>query len=482
MQLAVKNNKWLLPATIALLFFSIAYTVLSGNLLIMAAPFIVAYLFLVVVNWKNAYWLLLFCIPPSIQFTLFNNALSLSLPDEPICWLFLLLLILLVAYRPIIIPRWLLQQPITFIVILQLLWLVVAVLFSKVLILSIKFFIAKIWYLACFFILPVLVFKDKKDLKIGFLLILLPMLVTMMVIFVRHAALHFSFANIGAAIGMLYVNHVEYASVISMFFPVVCIAYPLTKNSKTWIRVSLLIIILFFVVSIFLTYARAALLALIFATIVGYAIKKRLVNFIMPAIYAVIVLTGVYLGQDKRYIDLRPDFEHTYMHSNYSSHLIATIQGRDLSSMERLYRWVAAIRMSADEPFTGYGPHGFYYHYKSYALPLFRTYVSKNEEHSTTHNYFLYMLTEQGWPAMILYAILIIVVFAQAQKIYHRFNDLFYQYVTLGLAMAFAVCFVNNFFSELIETHKVGTLFYLILALLVVLDKKSRDIKGTPAV
>lgn len=201
----------------------------------------------------------------------------------------------------------------------------------------------------------------------------------------------------------------------------------------------------------------------------------------MPVFYGTIAILFVYLIQDKKYVDLRPDFEHTYMHADYSSHIMATLRGQDLSSMERLYRWIAAIRMSVDEPITGYGPHGFYYHYKSYALPVFRTYVSKNEEHSTTHNYFLYMLTEQGWPAMLLYAILVMVVFAQAQKIYHRFNDRFYKNITLGLAMAFAVCFVNNFFSELIETHKVGALFYLILTLLIVLDKKSRDMEHTPA-
>jgi O-antigen ligase len=41
--------------------------------------------------------------------------------------------------------------------------------------------------------------------------------------------------------------------------------------------------------------------------------------------------------------------------------------------------------------------------------------------------------------------------------------------------MSFSVCFINNLFSELIETDKVGPLFYLSLALLVIIDKKSRE-------
>ena len=96
---------------------------------------------------------------------------------------------------------------------------------------------------------------------------------------------------------------------------------------------------------------------------------------------------------------------------------------------------------------------------------------------STTHNYFLFMLVEQGWPAMILYAILVMVVLAHAQKIYYRFEDRFYKKLTLGMAMMFSAGFINNFFSELLETHKVGALFYLSIAILVILDKKSKDLQ-----
>jgi O-antigen ligase len=198
----------------------------------------------------------------------------------------------------------------------------------------------------------------------------------------------------------------------------------------------------------------------------------------MPVFYGFMALMLVYMIHHNKYIDYRPNFQHTFMHKTWKDHIIATFRGEDMSSMERLYRWIAGIRMSTDRPITGYGPNSFYYYYKPYAVTSFRTYVSRNLEQSTTHNYFLYMLVEQGWPAMILYAILVAVVFAQAQKIYYRFKDRFYKKVTLALAMMFAAGFINNFFSELLETHKVGALFYISIALLVVLDQKSRTIAG----
>jgi hypothetical protein len=40
--------------------------------------------------------------------------------------------------------------------------------------------------------------------------------------------------------------------------------------------------------------------------------------------------------------------------------------------------------------------------------------------------------------------------------------------------MMLAAGFIDNFFSELIETHKVGALFYFAIVLMIILDHKSR--------
>jgi O-antigen ligase len=69
---------------------------------------------------------------------------------------------------------------------------------------------------------------------------------------------------------------------------------------------------------------------------------------------------------------------------------------------------------------------------------------------------------------------LVVTFFAQAQRTYQKFKDRFYKQVTLGVAMMFAASFVNNFFSELIETHKVGALFYMSISLLIILTHKSK--------
>lgn len=334
---------------------------------------------------------------------------------------------------------------------------------------------AKSWLMVCYFIFPIFIFKEKKDFIRGFLVMLIPMLATIIVILIHHYLLNFKFDKVQAAMSGLYYNHVDYSSVISGFFPLLLIAFHLCKGKGVLIRGALLLIICIFIAGIGFSYARAAVIGVVFAIIVGVFIRLKWVNIIMPGLYALIALLMVYMTHNNKFLDFRPDYNNTYMHKNFTDHLIATIKGKDMSSMERLHRWIGAIRMSRDEPITGYGPHAFYYYYKPYTVSSFRTYVSRNNEHSTTHNYFLYMLVEQGWPAMILYALLIPMLLAKAQRLYHRFKDKFYRSVTIGLAMAISVGFINNFFSELIETHKVGALFYIPAVLLIILEKICRD-------
>ncbi len=455
---------------------AVAAQAYTGVWLWLAVPFAVLYCGALLLNWKTAWWVMLACIPPSVQLFFLNDTLSTSVPDEPMMAAFLALLIVLLITRRRLIPAWALRHPLTLIIAAQFVWTLVTVVFSTQPLFAVKYVLAKCWFLASFFVMPWLVFREKRDFRNAFWLVIIPLLLTMAVIFVRHAMFGFYFRQIENAIANIYYNHVDYSTVMSMVFPVVCVAWPLSHRWPLWWRVALAGTILFFLPAIYLTYARAAMLAVVFAAGIALAIRLRLVQWVMPVFYGVVLLGVLSLGRNNTFMKYRPNFNETYMHTEFIDHLVATFKGQDMSSMERVYRWIAAVRMSKDRPLTGYGPNSFYENYKPYAVHRFRTYVSRNPERSTTHNYFLLMLVEQGWPAMILYALLVQVAFVRAQRAYHRFKgDRFYRAATLGVAMMFAAAFINNFFSELIETHKVGALFYLSLSLLVVLEWKSRQ-------
>ncbi|MCY1541975.1 hypothetical protein D9M68_776940 [compost metagenome] len=143
-----------------------------------------------------------------------------------------------------------------------------------------------------------------------------------------------------------------------------------------------------------------------------------------------------------------------------------------MSSAERFFRWIAATRMSQEHPFVGVGPNNFYYFYKPNAVTVFKTYVSANPEKSTTHNYFFFLLVEQGWPAMLLYGILITAIFYHAQLLYHKTDNKLYRAMVMCSAMMVAAFFLNNLFSELLQMFRIGSLFYFAVILLYWVDRQ----------
>ncbi|MBK5269860.1 MAG: O-antigen ligase family protein, partial [Bacteroidia bacterium] len=155
-------------------------------------------------------------------------------------------------------------------------------------------------------------------------------------------------------------------------------------------------------------------------------------------------------------------------------HLIATYQLKDVSTAERFYRWVAGVRMIKDNPLTGFGPNTFYENYRSYAVPAFKTWVSNNEDRSTVHNYFLLTTIEQGIPGLIFLLFLLGAMFYYAQYLYHRIQDTFYKTVSITIGVILVIISIVNFLSDLIETDKIGSLFFLCLSVLIITDINTR--------
>ncbi len=454
----------------ALLLTCVGLFAFTNNYFFLAPPFVLLIVCWALLNWKSLFYLLLFCIPISIDITIIDGKLSTSFPDEQMMWLFtLLFLFIAVTNKRWKLPEWFLRNTVTFIIALQFLWLIVAVLFSENLLFSLKYLLGQSWLMICYLLFPVLIFREKKDFIRAFWVFAVPFIAYTIFVFSWHATHHFGYWESNRVVLPFYMNHVDYSTALSMFFPLLLTGFQLTRKNKLLERLIILALLVFFIAAISVAGSRAAMLGILFALCIAFAIRKKIVNWVMPVLYAFIIAAVVLLVSNNRYYDYRPDMKYTATQQTFTETVVAMFQGTDMSSMERFYRWIAAVRMSQDRPLTGVGPNNFYDYYKNYAVTAFKTWVSRNEERSTTHNYYLFMLVEQGWPAMLLYALLIPAVLAQAQKTYHLAKDPFYKKVTMGLIMVFASGFVNNFFSELIDTHKIGAMFYIAVALLIVI-------------
>jgi O-antigen ligase len=193
------------------------------------------------------------------------------------------------------------------------------------------------------------------------------------------------------------------------------------------------------------------------------------------AVTVISIISLFWLKTNDRYLRFAHDYKTTIFHKDFQEHLIATYKLKDVSTAERFYRWIAGVRMIKDNWLTGYGPGTFYYNYKPFAIPAFKTWVSKNEDRSTVHNYFLLIAVEQGIPGLIFFLMLTGGMLYYAQTLYHRIKDGFYRKVSLTVGIITMMLLVVNFLSDLIETDKIGSIFFLCLSVLIIADINTRD-------
>lgn len=190
-----------------------------------------------------------------------------------------------------------------------------------------------------------------------------------------------------------------------------------------------------------------------------------------------VIFILMYLINENRFMFYAPDFEQTIYHTRWDDHITATYQLQDVSSMERVYRWVAGVRMFSEHPITGYGPNNFYPVYKEYTVSAFETYISDNKERSTVHNYYLLMLIEQGIPGFLIFTFLSLYSLYLGQKVYSRSRTKTGKNMAMALTLSILMMYVSLQLSDLVETDKLGSIYFMSLALLVKLDLRNKTLE-----
>lgn len=427
----------------------------------------------VVVQPEKLFWLLLLLLPLSTELNI-TPSLGLDFPDEPL----LLLLTGIVLVKLMHEPRWFPDEvkfhPLFFVLVIYFLWLIITCCYSAEPLLSVKYLLAKIWYIVPLVILPAIIVRSREHIKQLATCLLLPMLFVVAFTLARHALWGFSFEKINKVLFPFFRNHVNYSSMLVCLLAVgwCCrVLTPKQNKLRTWINIALFT----GAVALLFAYSRGAWLALLAGVAAVWLIRKKKIQVVIVLAVLAVLLSTAWLITDKRYMRFAPDHDHTVFHTDFSEHLTATIALKDVSNAERFYRWIAGARMLAEKPITGFGPNTFYLHYRPYTINRFETWVSNNPEHSTVHNYFILAALEQGLPGLVIFLGLYFGMLLRIQQLYHRFQNPFYKQVTLTTGVVLVMIGVINSLSDMIETDKIGGLFWLSLGMIIVLEGKLRE-------
>ena len=424
--------------------------------------------YLCVVDFKKIYFLLWACIPISTEIYL-PGGLGTDLPDEPFMILITGIFFLFLIKHGKELDKRFFLHPVSLLLYLHLAWLTVTMITSNLPLVSVKFLFAKTWYIVAFYFMTGLLLKTEKDKKQWLWWIFIPLMLTVTVVFLRHASMGFSFKDVNRAMAPFYRNHVNYACLLALFFPLVWYA---RTWYKSWSFRWLLLVggAGFLLIAIQFAYTRAAYVALAIAAGAYFIIRFRLT---LPALILTVIGAGIsvgYMVNQEKYLEYAPDFEKTVTHYKFDNLLEATAKGEDISTMERVYRWVAGKHMIEAEPLVGFGPGNFYNFYKSYTVSSFETYVSDNPDKSGIHSYYLMTAVEQGIPGLLIFLALCFAVLLLGQRVYHRTQNLFRKRWAMAITLSALIIDALLLINDMVETDKVGSFFFLFMAMLVRMD------------
>ncbi len=424
-------------------------------------------------DYRRLFYLTFALLPFSIEFYFEGAGLGTDIPSEPIMIMLSGITVAVLIKNNFSLLRRYVTHPIFLMILIHVFWIFITALNSTYPIISLKFLAAKIWYILPFFILPLIFVKESHELEKAYRILYKFLFVAISIVLVRHAFLGFSFTATYEVVRPFFRNHVNYAAISVVCLPFVWAFYKLNKLEGRS-NVMMGIIFFIFVSGIYFSFTRAAILSMIIAYGAWFVITKRWVRQALILSSFVGTIGIIYLSWNNKYLDLTPDFERTITHTEFDNLLEATYKLEDISSMERIYRWISGVEMIGDKFWLGFGPGSFYSNYKLYSISRFQTYVSNNPDQSGIHNYFLMTWVEQGFIGFIIFIVLCFLLLIEGENLYHRYTNPRDKYIimatTLGFIIIFAMCLIN----DLIETDKVGPFFFFNASILLFYSARSR--------
>ena len=429
--------------------------------------------YLTVVDFKSIFFLLLACIPISAEIEL-PNGFSTDLPTEPLIIGLMFIYIIYILKNPYILRgSGILRHPITLLILLHIGWIFVTMINSESLFYSIKYFLAKIWFVVTFYFLASLMLKTQKDIERFIWCIFIPLSIGILITTYRHAAYDFSFTDVNKVMYPMFRNHVSYGCILAIFLPYILLGRLWQRRfGFTWWVLTLSIPL--FLLGIQLSFTRAAYGAIFGAVAYYFIVKYKLTKTVIGLSVIGIIFFVSFIVNDNKYLDFAPRYEKAITHKDFDSLLEATAKGEDISTMERVYRWVAGFRMVNEKPLMGFGPNNFFNFYKTFTVTNFKTYVSDNKEGSTVHCYYLLVAVEQGIPGAIIFFILIFYALIKAEQIYHRLQG-YQKQVLMTTLLSFVTLLILITINDLIETDKFGSFFFMSLAIFTNLDRMLKN-------
>jgi len=434
-------------------------------------PLVLLFLFLAFYRLDIFYLSIVFLTPLSIPLQEFFPQLpfNLSVPSEPLLILLLFILIYRISLKGTS-ERSFLFHPLTIAIAIYLIWMLISSLTSTMPLVSLKFFIAHVWFIAGAYFFAYEIFKSPGNIPRFLWLYMIPLaLVVLFTLFNQTQAGLINQKAAHSAMKPFYNDHTAYGAILTMFIPVLGGMFFVRKKTRLapgWIVFFLFL--LFFTALIF-SYSRAAWLSLALAFGIFVLVKLR-VRFVTIALFSV-VLAGLFFSYRTMVLQ---ELERNKQESStsFAQHIssIANIQ-TDASNMERINRWKCALRMFGKKPVLGWGPGTYMFQYAPFQNSKDRTIISTDfGDRGNAHSEYLGPLAESGLPGFLTVLGVFILAFMTGLRVYSRAKERWVSNLSVALLTGLSTYFIHGLMNNFLDTDKAAIPFWSFLAVLVALD------------
>lgn len=397
--------------------------------------------------------------------------LEMSLPTEP-----LLFGLMFIAWIKMFSDKELFKDlykhPISIAIIVYLVWLLITAISSSAPMASIKLLITRLWFISSFYLLAYSWFQENKNIHRFVKAYLLGLCLVAIYTIIIHATKGFEHEAAHWVMSPFFKDHTSYGMALALILP---FGFYMRKwASKDKISALFTVVLVILILATVLSYTRAAWLSLIVAACVFVIMKLRIrfsLLFSGIAIFTSLLCvfqSDILMALEKNSQDSSDSFmEHVESMFNIST---------DASNLERINRWKSAIRLFEERPHVGWGAGTYQFNYAPYQNHFEKSIISTNAGNmGNAHSEYLSVLAESGWPGLLIFLVLIVMIFTKGIVLYHKLEDKQEQWMLMACILGLTTYFTHAFLNNFLDMDKASVPIWAFVAIIVVLDQRHQN-------
>ena len=465
----LKKNRGLLTAMVLTALF-IAFEGYAlwykGDASVAMIPMALVVVWLFVTRLETGFLLMTLLTPFAVNMALFPK-MELSMPVEPMMILFTAMFLFRVLLTRGYDLR-LLRHPVTLLLLASLAWMAFTSMTSEMPWVSIKYTLARVWFVVPFFFAASQFFQSHQRIRQFFWAYAIGLGVVILIATSKTLGNFSDLQTLHRVMRPFYNDHTAYGCVIALMLPA-AFYFIFSRGQRGWLRVLTFLLFAGLCIGLFFSYCRAAWIS------VASAIGVYLLIRMGMKVKWMVVLFGLGVGAFFMYqSDVLYKLGKNHQDSSYTlADQVKSISNisTDASNLERLNRWASAFRMWKESPVLGCGPGTYQFLYAGYQRSYQLSTISTNAGNlGNAHSEYIGPLTEQGVPGVALVALLFLTTFATGVRVYRTAQDPQTARMALAFTLALLTYYIHGVFNNFLDTDKLSVPFWGFTAVIVALD------------